>query len=365
MIVFAHLLNDYSGSPRVLLSTIAALKSDTHFLKLYIGSDGNGCLSECHIPIKRYWYRRTNQRVFTLFTYLISQVLLFFAMLRDRDIDRKAVIYVNTLLPIGAALFGWVTGRKVIFHVHEISITPAPLKWLLIRVARLTSQLNIYVSDAHVSALPIAGVNSRRIYNALNPEFSKRALNCFYSARRNGVFSILMITYLRDYKGVPELIALCQRLHMRSDVRFVLLVNDDHEGIERYFRERQIPSNLTIYPRAEDTTPFYSNASLLLNLSRSDECVETFGLTILEAMAFGVPVIVPPVGGPAELVIDGLQGFWVDSRNLENLERAVLELVDNERLCEVMSEACRLRALEFSGEIFATRIRQSIAEVAG
>jgi glycosyltransferase involved in cell wall biosynthesis len=91
--------------------------------------------------------------------------------------------------------------------------------------------------------------------------------------------------------------------------------------------------------------------------------VETFGLTILEAMAFGIPVIVPPVGGPIELVEDGVQGFHIDSRNLDLLKEKVLLLSNNEELCLRMSTEGRKQATKFSPESFAINIRQAIDEV--
>lgn len=362
MIVFAHLLNDNSGSPRVLLSAIQAA-GNVDSMRLFVGSGGNGVLSQAGIPVTRYWYRRTGYRLLTLVTYLASQVLLLLKLLGGRGIDRHAVVYVNTLLPFGAAIYGRLTGRRVVYHVHEISISPAPLRWWLVGVARLTSSLNIYVSDAHRAALPIPGVPSRRVHNALSAGFAERARRAEYTPRRGGRFVVLMVASLRDYKGVPELLALCESLAGRIDIDFELVVNDEQPEIERYFRDRALPGNLRVHPRVADVTPFYAKTSVLLNLSRVDQCVETFGLTILEAMAFGVPVIVPPVGGPTELADDDVEGYRVDSRDIDRLARRVVALADDPALCERMSEAARVRAALFTEEAFARGIREALAEV--
>jgi glycosyltransferase involved in cell wall biosynthesis len=363
VIVFAHLLNDSSGSPRVLQSAITVLADADRKQVLYIGSDGTGTLSGCGIPIRKYWYRRTFWRVLTLVTYLVSQMLLLARLLLDRDIDRKAVVYVNTLLPFGAALYGWLTRRKVLYHVHEISVTPAPLRWVLVGIARLTSSYNLYVSNAHQSALPILGVSFQRIYNALDPKFVEQANSWEYEPRRNGVFRILMIASLRDYKGVPELLKLVARLSDLDDLVFELLVNDGEEDIRRYFTRRGLPANLTVHPRVTDTTLFYQRASLLLNLSRVDQWMETFGMTVLEAMAYGIPVIVPPVGGPTELVQENVQGYLVDSRDGELLASTVLRLSGNPELCRALSKNCRLQSENFSQEQFATALRKVLKEI--
>lgn len=356
-VLFVHLLNDFSGSPKVLKETIGSVAAHSDCAKLYLGSSGEGCLSGCSIPITHYWYHRTGHRLLTLFTYFFSQVVLFLKLLFDRTINKEAVIFINTLLPFGAALYGWLTGKKVIYHVHEISITPKPLKLLLTGIARLTSSLNLYVSQAHMRELPLAGVHARCVYNALDADFVRQATESTYTPRVKDQFNVLMIAYLRDYKGVPELLNLARQVLCRNDIHFELVVNDEQPAIERYFVGRDLPENLTVHPRTNDTIPFYRKASLVLNLSRVDQCVETFGLTVLEAMTFGVPVIVPPVGGPAEQVEDGVQGYLVDSYELDTLQDRLLQLVDDEALCLQMSEACRKRAEDFSPEVFAREIQ--------
>lgn len=359
-IVFCHLLNDASGSPRVLRGAIKALCSKGRRAKLFIGSAGCGVLEGCGIPVSRYWYFRSSHKIVTLFTFLLSQFFLFFALATDRSIERNAVIYVNTLLPFGAALFGKLTGRKVVYHVHEISIEPKLLRFFLCWIARLTSSKNIYVSKAHALALPIEGVPAVQIYNALDEKLAVVASHSVYQSRRDGIFNVLMIASLRDYKGVPELLALVSMLEYRTDIRFDLVVNDEQVVIDRYFSRKTQPSRLTVHPRTDSPAGFYQRASLVLNLSRVDVWIETFGLTILEAMAFGVPVIVPPVGGPAELVSDAVQGFVVDSRNIELLSERLLALADNSALCNAMSLSARQRAQNFSSQVFAAALRQVI-----
>lgn len=344
----------------MLCSTIATLTQAGHSTKLYIGSDGDGCLSDCGIPTTRYWYHRSRFRLVTLFTFFLSQVILFCKLLGDRSIDKNAIIYVNTLLPFGAAMYGKVTGRKVVYHVHEISITPAPLRYWLTTIARWTSSLNLYVSRAHLMALPLAGVPARLIYNALSVDFNKVAANHEYAHRRIGKFNVLMVTSLRDYKGVPEYLALAAALVNEPTILFELLVNDEQETVDRYFLNAEQPTNLTIHARTNNIVRHYSQASLVLNLSRVDQCVETFGMTLLEAMAFGIPVIAPPVGGPAELVTDGEQGYLIDSRNHDLLCKRVMQLSCSPGLCNEISRACRIRSNKFSPDDFSSALLSAL-----
>lgn len=363
MIIFVHLLNDHSGSPKVLASVIEALRSNGKARRLFVGSNGCGFLDNVGVPITRYWYWRGTHRLVTLFTYLYSQASLVMRLLRSKDLPPDAVLYINTLLPFGAALYGALTRRPVVYHLHEVSVSPTPLRWFLLKVARHTAYRLIYVSDFHRAILPINSVPAVTVYNALDEDFLVLAKSSRYAHLLEGFFNVLMLASLRDYKGVHEFTGLADSLQTFADIRFHLVVNDNEAGINRYFAGRTLPPNLTVHPRTDDPAFHYAKSSLVLNLSRPDQWVETFGLTILEAMAFGIPVIVPPVGGPTELVEDGVQGFWVDSRDSVLLRERVLQLFADQQLCLRMSQACRRRAAEFSPEIFAASISALINRV--
>lgn len=360
MIAFIHLLNDRSGSPKVLASAIRALCAYGKNAHLYVGSGGTGCLDEVCVPTTRYWYRRSSNRLVTLFAYLFSQLCIFMRLACDRNLPCDAVIYVNTLLPFGAALYGAFTRRHVVYHLHEISVSPAALRWFLTTVARHTADRLIYVSEFHRSQLPIPNVSSVTVHNSLDEKFLIRAKSCHYNHRKKGIFNVLMLASLRDYKGIPEFLNLADQLQTRPDINFHLVANDNKEHISHYFKGRLLPHNITVYSCTQNPGLYYSKSSLLVNLSRTDQWIETFGLTLLEAMAYGVPVIAPPVGGPIELVKDGQEGFLIDSRNSNKLAETILQLADDKDLCLRLSANGRTRASHFSPLVFAQALRDAL-----
>jgi len=59
---------------------------------------------------------------------------------------------------------------------------------------------------------------------------------------------------------------------------------------------------------------------------------EGLPLSMLEAMAWGLPVIVTPVGGISEIVHDGENGLVVEPSNIEQLSSAMKSLIVNDDL---------------------------------
>lgn len=350
----AHLLNDYSGSPRMLGQTIMALQSHDNECRLYVGSSGQGVLDELDVPTYKYAYRRFGNRWLTLLAYFWSQVALFFLLCRRAR--PGSFVLVNTMLPFGAALAGKLRGATVVYHLHETSINPAVLKAFLRWVIGRCASKVVYVSKYLQQHDVIAGVPAITVYNGLADSFQRQAASSVYQHRHQGQFGVLMLTSLKAYKGVNEFVALASAMADHTQVKFTLVLSASQDEVDDYFKSVTVPENLALHPATSDVVRFYSNASLVMNLSRVESCVETFGLTILEAMAFGIPTIVPPVGGPVELVSDGVEGYQIDSKNHEQLVRTVARLSQDPQVCQALSERARRKASEFSTANFQKNI---------
>jgi glycosyltransferase involved in cell wall biosynthesis len=341
----------------VLRSTIDALDGRERGI-LFVGSQGQGILDEVGVPTRRYWYRRSRYRLVTLFTYFFSQVALYFKLMRSRDIPRDATIFVNTLLPFGAMLWGRRTGRRVVIHVHEVSITPGPLRRFLTSVAARSADLLLYVSNDHRARLPIVGPPSLILPNPVSPVLVSRAGE--HIERQDRQFRVLMLASLRGYKGIKEFMALAGGLRKRADITFDLVLNAEAVDVAAFAKRHSEETNITIHPRTADPAFFYSRADLVLNLSRIDQWVETFGLTIVEGMSFGLPAIVPPVGGPPEIVTHGIDGYCIDSRDGAALRHAVVKLVDEPEAYNAMSRAARKRARDFTFDSYSAALHGAL-----
>lgn len=315
-VICFHLFNDYSGSPKVLKMILEGLLKKGCQVDL-VSSTG-GVLDELlHYKNLRkysYPYRFSNNPAITILRYSTAQIytfLLAFRWLFHKDV----VFYINTLLPVGPALAGRIMGKHVVYHYHENAFVKGAFYKALATIMQKLAHEIICVSEYQASFLQRKkGVTV--VPNALPKNFVNRLTPNLQTAFERK--QILMLGSLKLYKGPLEFIELAQRL---SQFTFELVVNDTQENINRFVKEHKINicKNLTIYPRQNDVVPFYNQASLVLNLSDKKQVVETFGLTALEAMSTGLPVIVPTEGGIAEMVADGENGYKIDVQELDRM----------------------------------------------
>ena len=171
-----------------------------------------------------------------------------------------------------------------------------------------------------------------------------------------------MLTSPREFKGVGEFMALAAALRSRSDITLSLVLNAEIEEATAFIRQHPEAMNVTIYPRTDDPASYYERAALVVNLTRVDLCAETFGLTLVEAMTFGIPVIAPPIGGPAEIVTHGVEGYCIDSRNTDALRDAVITLADEPDTYAAMTHAAKRRAQDFTFEAYTKAMHAALRD---
>jgi N-acetyl-alpha-D-glucosaminyl L-malate synthase BshA len=84
--------------------------------------------------------------------------------------------------------------------------------------------------------------------------------------------------------------------------------------------------------------------------------LESFGLSALEAMACGVPVIGSDAGGLPEVVAQGETGYLLPVGDIEGMAARALELLRDEALHKRMSQAARRRVEQlFDAEKIVTQ----------
>ncbi len=360
-VVFIHLFNDRSGSPKVLSQSIQALHEKHIEVELITSHHKDGFLSNLPVPTYHLFYKRTENKFVTLAYYLFSQVYLFAICLRYWNKD--VVFYINTLMPFGAALSAKLMRKRVVYHIHETSIKPKILKYFLKKMVSYTATKIVYVSEFLSTLEGIKGKDSCVVYNALEETFLKKSRIQFEKPDKEHLFTVLMVCSLKKYKGVDEFIELSNRMEVHKNIKFNLVLNASDDEVSKYFFKVNLAKNIEVFSRKLDLVPFYREADVLLNLSRPDEWIETFGLTLIEGMSFGLPVICPEVGGPVEVVRDQVDGFHISCYKLDKVISKTLDLSNNKELYNKMSLNAKKRVIYFSEQCFKDHLLECIEDV--
>ncbi|MFI5213855.1 MAG: glycosyltransferase, partial [Gemmatimonadales bacterium] len=138
----------------------------------------------------------------------------------------------------------------------------------------------------------------------------------------------------------------------RADAELVLWGGPGSRPVSRYLAEHRARdpriSVRTIENRAAFLTEAYGGASVVVLPSLSDG----IGLSAVEAMASGVPVIVTDRTGAADLIEDGRNGFIVPVRDVNALRQRLTELEASPALRRSMGLAARETAEQLTLDAF-------------
>lgn len=151
--------------------------------------------------------------------------------------------------------------------------------------------------------------------------------------------SLLYIGRLVHNNGIQDLLTALPRVieaHPDAELHIVgsgPLEADVNEMIER----EDLSKSVTVYDYVEDISEMYDIASVFCRPSYS----EGLPLTMLEAMASGVPPVVTAIAGVPEVVTDRENGILLQPGQPAEIETAVNELFDNVDLREQLSENAR------------------------
>ena len=163
----------------------------------------------------------------------------------------------------------------------------------------------------------------------------------------NDPFTIGFVGQVTQRKGVSYLITAFEALRARG-VR--LLIVGRPVGPRRAWLREGVTHEPPVARR--DLAGVYARMDVFVLPS----LIEGFGLTALEAMACGVPVIVSENTFGSDIVVDGQNGFVVPIRDAEAIAERIEELATDEALRATMATNARATAEALSWGAYSRRI---------
>ena len=257
-------------------------------------------------------------------------------------------------------------GTPVVVHVHDQHLLPLPLRMLLRAQAGTTDALvgvtraatefaswnyGIDVARCHTV---LHGLNQELFLNA-SPESGADVRVEFGIAADAPVLGV--VARLAKSKGHDQLLRAMPEILRRVPDAVLMIVGDGPtaSGLRSLAARLGIDRHVLFTGQRSDIPAI--NQALDVSVMPST-CSEAFGMTALEAMLSGRPVVAFDSGGVRDLIEDGMTGFLVERFDLAMLARRIRELLIDTKRRGAIGAAARARARTFTLERHVSRMTE-------
>lgn len=184
------------------------------------------------------------------------------------------------------------------------------------------------------------------IYNGISPRLLEKAIenriNC------NGIYNITYIGRLVPEKGIELLIDAFANLDNKYHIKLSIVGDGDSRNfLEEQVKNRNLSGKVTFYGQQRDVSHFLEQTDIFVYPS---VCQEVFGISLVEAMAYGIPCIANNVGGIPEIIDNGVNGFLTEestAKEIGDLIEKVIRLYEKGSI-EKIAEDAKEKASHFS-----------------
>ncbi len=190
-------------------------------------------------------------------------------------------------------------------------------------------------------------------------ELKKNKKNCFFIKhgielqpeknifKKEGIKNIGYVGRFNESKGIFTLLRAFHSLTLeRNDLKLFLFGEGEQKAeIVNFINKNTLNNFVYIYPPSSDLSNIYSKIDLLILPSIK---LEGFGLVLIEAMSFGIPVIVSDLPVFKETITNNENGLIFERNNLYDLIMKITELIENNNLRNKIIANAKLKVMENS-----------------
>lgn len=164
----------------------------------------------------------------------------------------------------------------------------------------------------------------------------------------------------REHKGLDYLIDVIGKVSTEVPNLSVDIIGDgpSHNWLRSEIERNGLTGVVHLVGTTDNVYQFYGKASVMIQTSRW----EGFGMTILEAMSCGVPVVAFHNYGPDEIIRDSVDGYLIDHYDTEKLAKGVVKILKQPELKKQMGKRAIERSQAFSLEKILPLFKQYLEE---
>ena len=241
---------------------------------------------------------------------------------------------------------------KVITTLHGTDITIVgqdrsfhPITKFSIEKSDRITAVSQFLKRETFNAFGCTGCNVEVIYNFIDPEVYDRAkYPPLLRQQLNGGRRVIMhVSNFRPVKRVRDVVRVYAKV--REAVPSVLvMVGDGPDRIDAEAEARTLGVDKDVHflGKIDAVAPLLAGADLFVLPSQS----ESFGLSALEALASGAPVVGSKAGGLVEVVKEGVTGALREVGDVDGMATAAIDILKDRDRWHAMSTAAAADARE-------------------
>jgi N-acetyl-alpha-D-glucosaminyl L-malate synthase BshA len=153
---------------------------------------------------------------------------------------------------------------------------------------------------------------------------------------------VLHMSNLRSGKRIEDLLRVIAASRHPERVRLLVLAGGDFAPYRPLVAQLGLEARVIVKPPVPDVENYLNAADLALYTSD----YESFGLSVLESMFHGHPVLATAAGGVPEVVADGETGYLIAPGDIDTFARRLDRLIEDPEASRAMGERGRARARE-------------------
>lgn len=172
------------------------------------------------------------------------------------------------------------------------------------------------------------------------------------------IVSVGALSERKDYKTALKVAKILSDRQITFQY-FILGRGEEKEELEKLVKDYGLSDKIIFKGILSDLYEFMSSCDIYLNTSRW----ETFGLSVVEALSIGLPVVSCDRTGVYEVIEENKYGFFAERENLEKLADHVEFLINNQEEREKFGINGLTRAQQFDKEIFIEAFKNYISNL--
>lgn len=163
--------------------------------------------------------------------------------------------------------------------------------------------------------------------------------------------NIISIGRLSKEKGFLDLIDVFEIVSKNNPDWHLSIAGDgqEREKIEKRIQEKNLQDKVSLlgFLKQEELNKLFLQSSIYVMTSIH----ESFGLVLIEAESFGLPLLAfDTAEGPKEIIENNKNGFLVSERNIDEMAKKIEKLIKNEELRKIMGECSRKKSEQYKME---------------